>query len=486
MKTIDLFTLSHTPENCSTALENLTNMHVKPIERETIKNFINYLKSTNLPFRTDGITFDFKIEGIGEEFDILKNTKDFLINIELKSTKSESAILQQLRRKQFYLSKSCKKLYQYTYDMKNETLFYFDGEKLSTAKVNEFINVLNTPNDDSVSVKELLSPEKYLASPFNDTDKYMKSDYLLTSSQCAKKDKIINSEKNVLLTGNSGTGKTLLGYDIVKYFMNTNKRVLIVHGANLNYGQLCLIEQGLDIKPIKNLSSVIMTTNPTDYDLILLDEVQRFSRYQIDEVFKHFKCKVILSGDPKQILKKNNGEFGEEINSTEKLKTYCKEKDLLLVRLTDKVRTNVSLSEFVQGILNNSYNVDKKKINPDNVSFVYFDSPEDAKSYMDILESESEYKVLTLPTTLSSYKTDIYTQFSGFDTSFQVIGQEYTSVATLLGPNLKYDPSGPLYSSGTYYDTGCAFFQNITRTRKKLKLIILNNEEIYSRILDLL
>lgn len=485
MKTVDLFTLSCVPDNLVRKLENITNMKVKSVEIETIKKLLIHLKSFNEKFRTDGIIFDFKIEGIGEEFDILKNTKNFLLNIELKSNKSDKEIIQQLKRKKFYLSKCEKIIYQYSYNMQKDKLMFFDGDKLCDIDIGELFLRMNTPADYNSSIDELLSPVKYLASPFNDSDKFLNDDYLLTSSQLAKEENIMKTSKNIFLTGISGTGKTLLAYDIVKSLMNNEKKVLIIHGAKLNNGQQYLNKNGYHILPINKIDDVLNT--PCDnYDLILIDEVQRFHKCQIDKILRKFNCKVILSGDPKQILSKNHREFGEDINSSEKLNDYCEQNNLKLVKLKEKIRTNSSLAEFVHGLLNKKYECDSGKINSENISFSYFNSFEDAKEYMDLLEENGKYKVLTLPTSLVEANKDCYEIFKCYDNGFNIIGQEFTNVATLLGPNIKYGENGRLYSCGTYYDSDCAFYQNITRARKNIKLVIVNNECLLSRIMDLL
>ncbi|KPN80761.1 hypothetical protein RZ56_00370 [Apilactobacillus kunkeei] len=489
MENIDLYTLSCAPQGCQEQLENVTNMKVKSVERETIKGLLKHLKKSNGHFRTDGIVFDFKIEGVDREFDILKNTREFLLSIELKSSQTRDKIINQLKKQRFYLSKIDKRLYQYIYDMSKDKIFYFDGEDLLDADVNKLIEQLNTDADNTVKLKEMFSPERYLTSPFNDTQKFLDSDYILTASQIDKKKKIMSSENNVFLKGGHGTGKTLLAYDIAKTYLRDNKKILIIHGANLNDGQEILNKHSYNIKPISYIKN-LLEDGPDLYNLVILDEVQRFTINQVLAVLDYFKCKIILSGDPKQILR--DVEFGKEVNSDQKFDDFCNKNNLLSVRLSEKIRTNRSLLEVVRGLMDKNYDFDGNKIDEDNVSFTYFDSCDDAKNYMEMLERDSEYKVLTLPGSLfkpQSNIDDLYKkQFSGFDNCFQIIGQEYTSVATLLGPNMYYDEHGKVscHKWETYYDTGFAFFQNITRTRKKIKFIIYKNEELLSRIMELI
>jgi len=71
--------------------------------------------------------------------------------------------------------------------------------------------------------------------------------------------------------------------------------------------------------------------------------------------------------------------------------------------------------------------------------------------------------------------------------SHAVIGQEFDNVAVVIDEYFSYDSSGSLiYQSRTYYDSVKMLFQNITRTRKKLKLIIIGNKQVLNRCLSVL
>lgn len=67
------------------------------------------------------------------------------------------------------------------------------------------------------------------------------------------------------------------------------------------------------------------------------------------------------------------------------------------------------------------------------------------------------------------------------------MGQEFDNVAVVIDQFFSYDDSGMLtYNAGTYYDSVKMLFQNITRTRKKLKLIIVSNNQVLNRCLSIM
>ncbi len=72
-------------------------------------------------------------------------------------------------------------------------------------------------------------------------------------------------------------------------------------------------------------------------------------------------------------------------------------------------------------------------------------------------------------------------------TSHGVIGQEFDNVAVIVDPYFNYDKNGDLtYSGDSYYPANKMLFQNMTRTRNQLKILILNNPVILDRCLTLL
>lgn len=338
------------------------------------------------------------------------------------------------------------------------------------------------PYDREANLQSIFSPEQFLVSPFNDTEKFLNHEYRFSSSQESQKSNITGYNRNAFIMGGPGTGKTLITYDIAHDYMDSDKKVIIFHGGNLNPGHAELIDSGFNIKPVKRFSSLLEDeTKMNSFDVIILDEVQRFPENDVEDLLNKFHGKVILSGDPAQTLDKR--EFGEKLSDKEEyLPDFIKKHDLYSATLQNKFRSNKSIYEFIKGFIDQRYIVDSSVINPQNISVSYFDDQLQALKYVGTLEKESQ--VLTLPSSI--YNLELYTPFQNYDTSFNVIGQEFDAVTVIIGENINYGPKGKLMSTGTYYDSALSLIQNITRTRKYINLIIVNNDSIFSRVMSIL
>lgn len=471
--------------------EQYLNINLKEKEPQTIEKFLQLLNTINInilgginPVKTDGLFLDYSIPGMTKEFDIIKVTREFVLNIELKlENKTTNEMRKQLIDNKFYLSKSnCKRAYYFSYNAETDKLYELDNNNqlVDVTTTDRIIHFLNVENMDGVKIEDLFIPSKYLVSPFNDTDRFLSNDYLLTESQKTKKTQILNNQHNeMFIFGNAGTGKTLLLYDIAKYYKNMGKSVFILHCAKLNSGHHQLIQNGFNIFGLKQYSEIVEKTSDPN-NIILIDESQRLTYYQIDKIISGNKSTVIFSGDPKQVLGDNE--------SGPKLHDFVDDNNIPKISLKNKIRSNASLAEFIKGLMNNNYKVDTKHpIEKDRISLEYFDNHLEAISYMQQLSREGEYEVMALPGSIG-YSVDEYTQYNNLfgQNAFTVIGQEFDNVATLIGPNISYNDKGNLYSLNTYYASSNALFQNITRTRLKLKLIIVNNPIILQRVIDLL
>ena len=336
--------------------------------------------------------------------------------------------------------------------------------------------------DEIDNADELFNPSDYLVSPFNSTDKFLAKNYFLTNQQESIKKQIkqtladANKYTFIAVTGSAGTGKTLLIYDIFLSLKNNKKKPLIIHCGYLNYGQNTLKAHEWEIIPIKSA----IHYDFSKYDVVIIDEAQRIYSSQLKDIVEKIKSIngfCIFSYDKLQTLA--SWEKHNDIDSK-----ICGIENIIKYKLSEKIRTNKEISVFIRSLFNNKRNFDV--INKGNIVLNYFKSLEGAKKYLDTLD-ERDWEVIRF--TPSQYNKEHHEEYSD-DTkrsSHKVIGQEFDGVAVTIDKYFSYNKNGALiYRGKAYYDPVQMLFQNITRTRKKLNLVVIDNEEILVRCISIL
>ncbi len=427
----------------------------------------------------------YKIPQIGKEFDLLRFGEDYLVNIEIKNSSTEEKILKQLQRNKYYLGFISKKVYHFTYVANENKLYFLNNdniEEIDFKVLGKYI--YDQKIRDIQDIDTLFNPTDYLVSPFNSTKKFIKNKYFLTHQQEEIKINILkviedNTRSNFFaITGSAGTGKTLLTYDIAKEVINCDQKVLIIHCGNLNEGHEKLnSKNNWTIIPIKSYRS----SNLADYALIIIDEAQRIYANQFEDIVKIIqdnKGKCIFSYDKVQTLhnEEDRRDIDGKISQITSIAKY---------KLSEKIRTNKNLASFIKMIFN------KTKIqsltSKDNIEISYFDNHEDAGEFLKKLD-EQEWDVIRFtPSQRNHDSHEICFPFP-LETSHEVIGQEFDNVAVVMDSYFSYNTEkGRLFYSGkSYYHPVKMLFQNMTRTRKKLHIVIINNSEILNRCLSIL
>lgn len=282
----------------------------------------------------------------------------------------------------------------------------------------------------------------------------------------------------ISITGKAGTGKTLLIYDIAKLLDNNSKKSLIIHCGQLNEGQIRLNQCGWNIIEIKNYS----TQNLSDYDVIIIDEAQRIYPNQMEKIVKSIKIhgnSCVFSYDQDQTLIAAEGRNNIEglinkINSVAKFE------------LSEKIRSNKEIANFTKRLFNNTRN-DIKLSRSSNIEVIYFQNLKDAKLYLNSLDRD---KWETLNFTPSRFDKEYHKEYFNYfnKTSHQVIGQEFEGVVLIIDKYFTYDTNNGelIYNSTTYYHSVKMLFQNITRTIKRLNIVIIDNEELLNRCMTIL
>ncbi|MBT3881623.1 MAG: ATP-binding protein [Candidatus Scalindua sp.] len=427
----------------------------------------------------------YKIPQIGKEFDLLRIGDDFIINVELKRTCTEEKAQKQLVRNKYYLSSIGKPVYNWTFISDTNQLYFLNSD--NATQLVDFSHLSKSLENQTTShiedLNKIFNPSVYLVSPFNSTEKFIRDEYFLTHHQEEIKGQVINASQNtsqpcfISITGSAGTGKTLLIYDIVKNVLGAQKRALIIHCGYLNDGQNKLISQyNWEITSIRDYSRY----NLSAYEMVIVDEAQRIRPNQLESIVEEIRStngKCIFSYDKLQTLSSREElrNIDNKINNINSIRTY---------KLTEKIRTNIEIASFIKSVFDGSRNIPQK--NRGNIELNYFNNLDDAKEFLDSLNNQ-DWEVIRF--TPSQYNNEHHEQYSSVEnkTSHGIIGQEFDNVAVAIDEFFSYAPNGQLiYKGGAYYHPVKMLFQNITRTIKKLNVVIINNSELLNRCVSVL
>ena len=458
---------------------------IKNYELNGIEAFVDeLLKANNNISIVNRYYLGYSIPQIGKEFDLLRFGHNYIINIEIKTESSIEKILKQQQKNKYYLSFLDKPLHIYTF-ISNENKLYKlvirnNGDEIEEITFNELCNILMSQEVVTFNnIDDLFNPSDYLVSPFNSPEKFMSEGYFLTvqQEQIYKEiqTKLSDTATNfIALTGGAGTGKTLLTYHIAKETIQRGKKVLILHCAPLNSGhQILMDEYNWSIYMPK------YAPNTIDFDLIIIYEAQRMYPYQFDKYIKEVRTlnkKCIFSYDEKQYLRDNEKQY----HTKERI-----EKELLCTpyKLTDKIRTNKEIAYFIRQLFNIKKNI--PNIDYTNIELTYCKDCYSAKLLLQELLERGWKTPNYTPGTRSFFHYEAYLS-NDTESAHSVVGQEFNNVVVVIDESFKYNSQGDLIADNTYYSQRQMLYQIITRTRKKLHIVIINNEVMLNRCIDIL
>lgn len=458
---------------------------IKNYELNGIEAFVDeLLKANNNISIVNRYYLGYSIPQIGKEFDLLRFGHNYIINIEIKTESSIEKILKQQQKNKYYLSFLDKPLHIYTF-ISNENKLYKlvirnNGDEIEEITFNELCNILMSQEVVTFNnIDDLFNPSDYLVSPFNSPEKFMSEGYFLTvqQEQIYKEiqTKLSDTVTNfIALTGGAGTGKTLLTYHIAKETIQRGKKVLILHCVPLNSGhQILMDEYNWSIYMPK------YAPNTIDFDLIIIDEAQRMYPYQFDKYIREVRTlnkKCIFSYDEKQYLRDNEKQY----HTKERI-----EKELLCTpyKLTDKIRTNKEIAYFIRQLFNIKKNI--PNIDYTNIELTYCKDCYSAKLLLQELLERGWKTPNYTPGTRSFFHYEAYLS-NDTESAHSVVGQEFNNVVVVIDESFKYNSQGDLIADNTYYSQRQMLYQIITRTRKKLHIVIINNEVMLNRCIDIL
>ncbi|MEK4255094.1 ATP-binding protein [Ureibacillus sp. FSL K6-2830] len=498
VKPINLFSLLNAKEdlyetNFIQYLEQFgINPRIRTSEFYDLHAFVEELrKKSKVIHIYNGYYVGYMIKQIGKEFDLLRIGKDCVINIELKREGNVEKITKQLVQNRHYLKFLDVDVYNFTYVSSINRLYKLnENHQIEEVDFHFLIDKLIQQQIQVIeNLDDLFDPSNYLVSPFNSTEAFMEDKYFLSAQQSTYKREIIhakptNQSKIFAIEGGPGTGKSLLTYDIAKEYIRQSKNVIIFNCGRLNGGHLKLIEEyKWPIVPISKFQKVIhKETDLSKYDLIIFDEVQRLYIHKLQSfihLLEKSKTKCIFSYDPNQVLTtvEMRNKVPKIIETTLKPVKY---------ELTEVVRYNKEIHSFIKKLFDLSTEVPVQQYS--NVSIQYFSSIQATKSYLCFLQ-QAGWKVIDF--TPSRFIDRSNNQSNPLAvTTADVIGQEFDHVVAVIDDSFYYKPNHKLAAKMNfkkpYYQPTKMLYQNISRARKKLHVVVVNNLIVMDKILKIL
>ena len=322
----------------------------------------------------------------------------------------------------------------------------------------------------------------YLISPLNTPNKFIKNEYFLTDRQQEIKNNIIKHFQNdnifkiIKLSGNPGTGKTLLLYDLAKYF-SLQSKVCIIHCGMLCQGHYIIKNtiNNLFIISIRELKY----TDISNFEYIFIDESHRMYKSQMELILNKSKennIKLVFSIDPKQVMQKSEkrANIDGNLDAVQNIIKYS---------LTDKIRTNKEMASFIKNLFDLSKQ--NKTMQYKNIEIINVLNIKEAKDILRYYQSIG-YEFISF--TESRFKRHLIDNFKGNANTHEVIGQEYDNVVMFLDSEFYYrnNELTALEHPCPDYLFEKLLYQGITRVREKLCIVILNNIDLAKKIIEIL
>ena len=200
--------------------------------------------------------------------------------------------------------------------------------------------------------------------------------------------------------------------------------------------------------------------------------------FQLNNIIKYIKendIKGIFSLDPKQILSVRERNYGN-VNTLKSLDNCAP------FNLSKKIRTNKDLGAFIKGL----FNLDSMKYckNTDNISIHYFDNIKQARGFAEGMECEGWQVIDYTGQNYNGHAIEKMKLRRGLN-AHGVLGQEFDKVLVLVGAAFYYNTNNSIaVNEANYYDPERMFYQSVTRARKQIMLLVVNNPEFMTKLIN--
>ena len=494
MRAVNLYTLTRNVDQDMLAIfeksisQREEKLRIRVSEIEIIKIIVKIFISLHADKKCfDNWIYSFSIPQISKEFDLLKIGKNGVtLNLELKEQVVDAdRILKQLKQNRYYLANVAHTIYSYTYvqiDENHYKIYKLYNDNLIESSFEDIISDLaNISEAVSEDIEKLFHPKDYLISPINTPDRFLAEEFFLTNQQEAIKKEVLDKfNDNGLwgIQGEAGTGKTLLLYDVARS-LSSAYLVCIIHSGILDKGHMMLNSKLSRVKIIeaKNATRVSLE----EFDVVCVDESQRLYSSTLTDILDLYDGKLIkgciFSYDYFQCLSKKE----VKRNIPAKLRERC---DFIEKKLSDRIRTNKVISSFIRTMLRLN-DVSLKPMNYDCIDILYANNFQESDRLLKMYR-DMGYKFITF--TPSQFVSNGIDHYSDNTNSHHVIGQEFDDVVIILDNNFRYSEKGDLEGKehpNPDYLFPRLFYQNISRARERLCIIVLNNPKMFRKLLQI-
>lgn len=455
---------------------------IKSIEVDT---FIRLFDSISLNeknhIKYNGFHSNYVIPQIGKEFDLLRVSNYQVLNIELKSTMTKNTV-NQLSRNLYYFSVIEAEIAIFLYVMDVNKLYKFERNTLIEVEFNVLTDLIEYENVSyAEDLDEIFKVSNFLVSPLNSTDKFLKGQYFLTTGQAFVRKSIFEKldlgEQFIALDAKAGTGKTLLLYDIALELALENN-VLVIHCANLCNGHF-ILNQSVKNLTIISAKQARLHKDLCSYDYVLLDEAHRFYARQLSSLISEIessRIQCIFSLDDEQRLAKSEVRFdnGKRIREMAQNNVF---------KLRGKIRTNKEIASFVVSLFDLSKSGNQYKYK--NVDVVFAENHGEAKLMIESYVQQGYEYINITPSVVVSSSLDI---LNFGHSSHSAIGQEFDNVITYINQYYFYHNGRLSFKQGPNPDHYLTklLYQNLTRVREKLCLVVVGNKQVFKTIFNIL
>lgn len=459
---------------------------IKKWEIQSLKRFSEHLQQEFEKAADLNFYYSFQIPKLGKEFDLLRISDEFVINIELKSREvSDENIKKQLLQNRYYLAALGKTVRSYTYISSTDRLIRLTNSgKLIESDWDRLCKDIQKQEicyEEHIDI--LFKEDNYLISPFTDIERFLNREYFLTFQQKDIKTHILKKidTKQVLFqgfTGLPGTGKTLLMYDLALKLSHKQK--------------VCVLHFGTFPAELEQMNSRLKRIDFYQCNTGNLPELDSYAVIFIDEghqvkrnILSQLKDYVVRTGKPiiisydmeDAISMKEQGEY--IVNDIRKLPGYIEYK------LTNRIRMNSELSSFIHCMMNmKKY---RRRNEYPSVSLSYANNNEEMKKLL-ATYVKNGYTYIR-DERIHGYETE---NKNGIKASVDIC-MEFDKVVMLLDESFQYDEEGYLRTVTT--DAKCEanavsvvrnLFHGLNRAKTGIAIIVLKNEEVFERLLFLL